>query len=230
MYDLRREPIELTRNEWSPSLQRDPDELRGVILHAWGSKVGTEARLRRKYGEPLALARRGLAVPYTISAGVDASGRPVVTLAHPVERYTHASDAGNAHFIAVGVHGVFAYDNRIRSPERHSAESDALAEAIDLALREAVKMLASGGPHLLITHRQTCNDARDHFACPGESVVAMALQSSAVSGGLLIPDPDLVLAPPHSKPWPEHWRRHIKASDRERQLGGLEAERDACLV
>jgi hypothetical protein len=212
VFDLRGEPHQLTAREWSPSVTRDPAELRGVILHAWGTKVGTEGRFRRKFGEPLALARRGLQAPYTISAGVDSQGRPVVSLAHPVQRYTHASDNGNAHFIAVGIFGRFAYDNREHSPSAHTAESDALLEAIDLALREAVKMLTSDGPHLLVTHRQACNGARDHFACPGESVVAMALKSSVVTEGLLIADSDLVLAPPHSKPWPEHWRRHLGAS------------------
>jgi hypothetical protein len=209
--DLRDQPHQLTPREWSAGVSRDPSELRGVILHAWGCNVGTTGANRRKYGEPLALARRGLQVPYTISAGVDSKGRPVVSLAHPVHRYTHASDAGNAAFIAVGIFGAFAYDNREFAPGRHTAESDALAEAIDLALREAVKMLTGDGPHLFITHRQACNGARDHVACPGESVVAMALRSGVVAEGLLIADPDLVLLPPHSKPWPEHWRRHLGA-------------------
>ena len=211
--DLRDAPIVLAANKWTPLVVRDPATMRGVVVHSWGSPVGTSPQQRRKYGgQRMALAHRAREAGYTISAGVDAAGDPLVVLAHPVERYTYTSDAGCRDFISVGIFGLFAYDERKRSPVRHAAESPALLAAVDLALREAVRLIENDGPHLLVTHRQCCNGPRDHFACPGELVVSMALRSSAVAEGLLIADPDLMLNAKYSKPWPEHWRRHHDAA------------------
>lgn len=216
VFDLRGEPHQLARDEWTPHVKREPEDMRGVALHAWGArKVGTMGSLRARYGEALAFARRGLTVPYTITAGVTAiGGLPVVSVVHPAERYTFASDAGNAGFLSVGVAGLFAFTREAHNDTRHTAMTAALAEAIDVALGEAVHMLddfvAADAPWALVTHRQCANGKRDHFACPGEALLAAALQSHAVSSGLLVPEPDLVLDPRYGKPWPPEWRRHLR--------------------
>lgn len=231
VFDLRAAPCRLGRREWQPRLRRDPSEFAGVVLHSWGTKVGTTGANRIRHGsEVRALADRALDVPYGITCGVTAlSGEPVVTIAHPIERYTNASDAGNRHWLAVGVMGLFAYDAALHNPARHTAVTDALLAAIDHALREAVRLVheaqmradglsdddiaelggSCGRPLALITHRQCANEPRDHFACPGEAVVEAALASDAVRSGLLVPDPDRVLLPEFGKPWPESWRRHL---------------------
>lgn len=217
VFDLRDEPHQLARDEWTPHVQRQPDDMRGVALHAWGVRsVGTMGSMRGRYGEPLALARRGLAVPYTITCGVTAiSGVPVVGISHPVERYTFASDAGNTGFVSVGVMGLFAFTREDHNPLRHTEMADAMRRAVEVALEEAVRLLddfaEQGGPWSLVAHRQCANGKRDHFACPGEALLGAALQSHAVSSGLLVPEPDLVLDPRYGKPWPPEWRRHLQA-------------------
>lgn len=213
--DLRSEPNILAPGKWTALERRDPATMRGVVVHSWASPVGTTAAQRQAHGsQRMALAHRAREAGYGISAGVDARGEPLVVLAHPVERYTYTSDAGCRDFVSIGVFGLFAYDDRKRSPTRHTAVSDALAEAVDIAMREAVAQIENDGPHLLITHRQCCNGRRDHFACPGDGVAKMVAQSSAVADGLLVIDPDLMLDPKHSKPWPEHWRQHIRTGCR----------------
>lgn len=216
VFDLRGEPHQLARDEWTPHVKREPEDMRGVALHAWGArKVGTMGSLRARYGEALAFARRGLTVPYTIAAGVTANGGvPVVSIAHPVERYTFASDAGNAGFVSVGVMGLFAFTREEHADVRHTAMTAVLREAIDVALQEVARLLGEfteqAGPWSLLSHRQCANGPRDHFACPGEALVSAALESSAVGVGLLVPDPDLVLDPRYGKPWPKEWRRHLR--------------------
>jgi hypothetical protein len=215
VFDLRDQPHRLSPKEWTPHVRRDQADLRGVALHAWGVRsVGTEARLRRRDGEPLALARRALATPYGISCGVtERGGRPVVAVAHPLERYTMASDCGNAHYLAVGIMGLFAFTPREHVASRHTPATDALRAAVAVALEVAVDLLAehAAGPFELITHRQCANGSRDHFACPGEAAVEMALASPAARDGLLVPDPDLRLDPRHGLAWPDPWRRHLQA-------------------
>lgn len=208
--DLRGEACVLRRGQWSPHTPRKREALRGVVLHQWASPVGTEARLRQRYkSEAEALGRRGAKAPYTISAGVgQLTGVPVVSLAHPPERYTFASDDASGDYIAVGVMGLFPFEEHDRRPH-HTEVSDALQAAVDRALQEAVAMLDGNGPWPLITHRQAINGAGDHACCPGEAVVMMALRSSAVRDGLLVPDPDHVILPEFGKAWPESWRRHL---------------------
>ncbi len=219
VFDLRAVPHQLARDEWTPHVERQPEDMRGVALHAWGArKVGTMGALRARYGEALAFARRGLAVPYTITAGVTAiGGQPVVSVVHPAERYTFSSDAGNAGFLSVGVAGLFAFTREAHNDTRHTPMTSALAEAVDVALQEAARMLGeftgSSGPWALVTHRQCANGPKDHFACPGEALLGAALESSAVGAGLIVPDPDLVLDPRHGKPWPQAWRRHLVAAN-----------------
>lgn len=211
--DLRGEPHQLEPHEWTRHVVRDPAELRGVVLHAWAAKdVGTMLQERRRHGEPLALARRGLRVPYTISCGVTAlGGVPVVSIAHPVERYTMASDAANSHCLSIGVMGRFAFEAEQHNSVRHTEMTAALEAAIAAALDVAADLLGRGrGPHQLLTHRQCANGTKDHFACPGEAVVAAALRSRAVRDGLLVADPDHVILPKFGKPWPEAWRRHLR--------------------
>lgn len=222
VFDLRAERCRLERHEWQPRLRRDPSEFAGVVLHSWGTKVGTTGANRIRLGsEARALADRALDVPYGISCGVgELTGEPVVAIAHPAERYTNASDAGNRHWIPVGVMGLFAFLAAHHNPARHTAVTDALRAAINAALFYAVSQLAEAGldpesrfiegrPFALITHRQCANGPRDHVACPGEAVVEMALASDVVRSGLIVPDPDRVLLPEFGKPWPESWRRHL---------------------
>jgi hypothetical protein len=132
VFDLRGEPHQLAAGEWTPHVRRDPAELRGVVLHQWAvTQVGTMSSLRARYGEPLALARRGLSTPYTISCGVTANGGvPVVSIAHPLERYTYASDAGNRHYLAIGVMGLFPFVESARSEALRAAVSRALLVAM----------------------------------------------------------------------------------------------------
>lgn len=216
VFDLRGEPHQLARDEWTPHVVRQPEDMRGVALHAWGvRKVDTMGSLRARYGEPLALARRGLTVPYTICCGVTAiGGQPVVSVVHPAERYTFASDAGNASFLSIGVAGLFAFTREAHNDTRHTVMTSALSEAVDVALQEAARMLGeftgSTGPWALVTHRQCANGKKDHFACPGEALLGAALQSSAVGSGILVPEPDLVLDERYGKPWPPEWRRHLR--------------------
>lgn len=209
LFDLRAEPCELAAVRWAPHKRRDPSRLRGIVLHSWAVKVGTAPESRRRYGEPLALARRALAAPYFASGGLTRAGLGVAALAHPVERYTYASDAGNSEWLAVSVMGAFPFTEAKRRPH-HSLMSDALAEVIAEMLAHAVKHMAeatgSSGPFPLITHRQTINGKGDHAACPGEAVVRAALRSPAVVDGALVPDPDLVLVPEWGRAWPAEWR------------------------
>lgn len=211
VFDLRGGPCELAASKWTPHITRDPAEIRGVVLHAWAVRsVGTTADERRRWGEPLALARRGLAAPYAVSAGVTRGGVPVVSVAHPVERYTYASDAGNAHYLAVSVMGLFPFTEEQRVASRHAAMTTALEIALHRALDEALALLPCDAPPLaLITHRQCANGKGDHTACPGEAVVAAALRSPAVASGRLIADPDLVLVKEYGRPWPAQWRQHV---------------------
>lgn len=213
VFDLRGEPCELDAGEWNPRRVRDVAALRGVVLHGWGAKVGTTEKARRRYGEAEALARRGLAVPYGISCGVTRGGVGVVSIAHPLERYTYASDAGNAAYLSIGVMGLFPFEEDKRTA-KHSAMTEALAATIDAALAAAVDLLAkaagaNASPWSLIAHRQCINERGDHFACPGEAVIAAALRSAPVADGHLVHDPDLVLVSGHGKPWPDAWRRHL---------------------
>src|SRR6185503_1383164 len=209
--DLRAEECVLRRDQWSPHLRRDPAKFRGVVLHQWASHVGTEARLRAKHGgEAQALARRGPHAPYTISAGVTlVTGEPVVSLAHPRERYTYASDSASAEFVSVGIMGRFPFEEEDRSEPRDTALTPALFAAVNRALSEALAMLPGGGPWPLITHRQSINGPRDHVLCPGEASIILALASSAVRDGLLVPDPDMLVLPEWGKAWPASWRRHL---------------------
>ena len=213
VFDLRAEPVELQRGEWAPSITRDPSALRGVIMHSWGAKVGTEPRLRRRYGgEAAALAHRALGTPYGISAGVTSAGVPVVVLAHPAERYTFASDDGNAQWLAIGVMGLFPAYERDRRPV-HSIVTEGLRAAVDMALQLAAVEYLGGREGLdLIAHRQACNQPRDHFACCTEAVVSMVCTSPAVLGGLFVPRPDIVLNDHTARPWRADWRRHIAAA------------------
>lgn len=209
VFDLRGEPCELAAWRWAPHKRRDPARLRGVVLHSWAVEVGTSPEMRRRHGEAEALARRALAAPYFASAGLTRSGDGVVSLAHPAERYTYASDAGNSEWLAVSVMGSFPFvEAERRLP--HSRMSDALAEVVAEMLAHAVNHLAEAtghdGPFPLITHRQCINGRGDHAACPGEAVVRAALRSPAVVDGTLVPDPDLVLVPEFGKPWPAAWR------------------------
>jgi hypothetical protein len=208
--DLRGEACTLRRDQWSRWIRRDPAGLRGVALHQWDSPVGTEGRLRQRYGgEAEALARRAMSAAYTISCGVgQRTGTPVVALAHPPERYTYASDSACGEFIAVGVMGLFPFEEDDRRA-KHTAVTPEMQAAVDRALDEAVAMLPGDGPWPLITHRQAINGKGDHVQCPGEAVVMMALRSPAVRNGLLVPDPDMTIVPEFGRCWPESWRRHL---------------------
>lgn len=210
--DLRDEPVTLADGKWSPHLRRNPSRLRGVVLHQWATPVGTEGRLRRRLGgETPALARRALAAPYNVSAGVGLhGGAPVVSVAHPAERYTHASDAACRDFVSLGVMGRFPYVDARHAAARHTVVTAELEAAVHAGLEACVAMLPKdGGPFLLITHRQAVNEASDHFACPGEAVIRMALTSRVVRDGILIPDADLVLVKGVGRGWPAEWRRHL---------------------
>ena len=185
--------------------------MRGVVLHQWDAEVGTEGRLRFRFGsEAEALGQRAAFAPYNISAGVGLlTGAPVVALAHPLERYTFASDSACGEWVSVGVMGLFPFEETDRKPH-HTTVTDAWQAAVDRALAEAVAMLPGEGPWSLITHRQAINGRGDHVRCPGEAVVAMALQSPSVRDGLLVPDPDLVIVPEWGKAWPASWRAHLE--------------------
>lgn len=218
-FDLSGEPVQLTRRQWNPNRTRDPAILKGGVLHEWDTPVGTRAVHRARYGEAEALARRALEAPYTISCGVTQhSGEPVVVLAHPPERYTHASDSACGEWLAIGVMGRFAFDDMdadARGGQDFTVETQALVLAVGAAIDLACRIL--GGPDeryddaplRLITHRQSVNGRGDHRECPGEGVVRMAMRSEAVRRGLIVPDPDLVLVEEWGRPWPDHWRSHL---------------------
>ena len=211
-FDLRGESIVLPDGRWTPHMTRDPRTMRGVVIHSWGVDVSTEPRLRMQHGgEAQALARRALRAPYNVCGGVGLiTGEAVCVVAHPVERYTYASDAACRDFVSVGIFGRFAYNEADHDPRFHTEVTPALIAAVSDALDEAVSMLPpEDGPFLLITHRQSVNGQNDHDACPGEAVVRMALMSRAVKSGLLVPDVDLVLVPEHGHDWPPHWRKHV---------------------
>ena len=214
--DLRAEPCILRPWQWSRWARRDPLELRGVAMHQWASPVGTTPQNRARYGEEVALARRGMATTYAINAGVTRGQVPVVGLVHPVERYTFSSDAANLAWISLGVMGLFAFDEHAVRTARHAVVTPALQAAVDAALEEAVAMLreahgADAGPWEVITHRQAINGRGDHAQCPGAEVVAMACASDAVRRGELVMSPDLVLDAAWGKPWPASWRRTLGA-------------------
>lgn len=137
-----------------------------------------------------------------------------MSIAHPLERYTYASDAGNAHFLAVGVMGLFPFVERQRSVHRHTPVTDALRAAVDRALEVAADLLGEHGlgAPLLVCHRQCINGRKDHDLCPGETVVEMALRSTAVEVGGYRVDPDLVLDRDHGLRWPEEWRRNLASA------------------
>lgn len=216
-YDLTGEPVTLAPRKWLRFLHRDPAEIVGVVMHAWATNVGTTPKTRQRWGEAEATARRGLAVPYNISAGVTRlHGVPVVAYCQPLPRYTYASDAACGHWLSVGVMGQFPFEDEDRVASRHTPVTEALCTAVDDALSYAVELLAPhrkpGGPPLrLITHRQAINGKGDHANCPGEAVVAMACASMAVQCGDLVPDPDLALISGWSRPWPAAWRRYLPA-------------------
>lgn len=215
VFDLRGEPPQIPEARWTPHVRRDPAQLRGVALHGWGVRqVGTLASQRARYGEPLALARRALRAPYGITAGVTAHGKvPVVAVAHPLERYTYASDAGNMHFLAIGVMGLFPFVEAQRSVYRHTPHLAAMQAAVDRALEVAADLLAEAGVRapLLVTHRQLVNGKLDHVCCPGQAVVQMALRSPSFELGGFRADPDLVLDREHGLPWPAEWRAALPA-------------------
>ena len=210
--DRRVDPCRLLRNQWSPHHVRDPAKFKGIAIHQWATKVSTEGRLRIRYGsEAEALGRRGVKVTYGISAGVgEIEGVPVVSLAHPPERYTYASDSACSDYISIGVMGLFPYTEDQRVAGKHTEVTPALIAAVNEAIEQAIAQMQGDGPWALITHRQGINGRGDHEECPGEAVVAMALMSDAVKDGRLVPDPDLVLVPKWGKPWPEAWRRHLE--------------------
>ena len=215
-FDLSRQEHRLTGRQWNPRRQRALAEMRGGILHAWDTQVDTMAIDRARHGEPLALARRGLGTPYTICAGVtEHSGEPIVALIHPPERYTFASDAGNAEWMAIGVMGRFPFKDPdpMTAAPGESRETDAMILAVGAALDLAARLFGAGerdaGPRGLITHRQAVNGRGDHRGCPGEGVVRMAMQADAVRRGAFVPEPDIVLVDEYGRPWPDAWRRHL---------------------
>lgn len=216
-FDLSAEPVVLRAGRWNPLARRDPAAFRGIVSHSWASKVGTTAAERLKHGEPLALARRALEAPYNISAGVTSRGAPIVALAHPVTRYTYASDAGCREFISIGIMGAFPFEEKTRNATRHTALTEAMFAAVDGAMEWAAELLAAhagDGPHIYITHRQCINGRGDHVQCSGEAVVQMCLASQAVASGRIIADPDLVLVPDFGRPWPASWRSHLQVIGR----------------
>lgn len=216
-FDLSQMPVQLTAQKWNPRKVRDPAKFRGIVLHAWDTPVGTTAANRARFNEVGALARRALGAPYTISAGVARhSSEPMVVLAHPLERYTYASDAACSEWLAVGVMGRFAFDDdevAADSAKPYTEVTESLTLAVGAALDLAVRLMAGedrdAGPFALITHRQGINGRGDHAECPGEAVIRMALQSEAVRRGAIVPEPDLVLLPEWGRPWPDAWRRHL---------------------
>jgi len=208
-YDLSGDPVRLAARRWTPHKTRRREDMRGVISHSWASKVGTTATERLRHGEPLALARRAAEAPYNISAGVTARGVPIVVLAHPIERYTYASDAACSDFISIGIMGLFPFEEVKRNADRHTALSAAMFAAVDAAMEWAAELLQDDGPHIYITHRQAINGLGDHVQCSGEGVVQMCLASRAITSGRIIADPDLVLVPKFGRPWPASWRSHL---------------------
>lgn len=211
-YDLTSDPVRLKANRWTRHRVRSREDMRGVVSHSWQANVGTTATERLRYGESLALARRASEAPYNISAGVTRHGQPIAVFAHPIERYTYASDAACRDFISIGVMGLYPFEERTRDAGRHSALSDAMFAAVDEAMRWAVELLPADGPHVLITHRQAINGRGDHIQCSGEGVVKMFLASRAVVCGRIIADPDLVLVPEFGRPWPASWRSHVQVT------------------
>lgn len=208
--DLRGQAHALSRREWAPGFTRSADEQRGVCMHSWGTKVGTTATNRRRFGSEVeALAQRCLAVPYHISVGVTSRDEPFVVLAHPVERYTMHGDAANRHYVGIGVMGRLPAYEYSRTAT-HTVVTDALRAAADAALHIAAVEYLGGREGLdFIAHRNACNQSSDHFACCTEAVVAMVCGSSAVADGLFIPRPDLKLHP-IARTWKPDWRRHIR--------------------
>ena len=218
VFDLRSEPVVLDSRAWTPSVQRDPLRADGVCLHQWDAPVGTSLRNRRIFGEPEALARRGLRVPAHIHVGVTQIGKvPVVSLAHPLERYLYGSDAANATHVALEVMGVFPFTEDQRTVH-HTRITPELQAAMAVGLELAAELLDAWAPGRtepweLITHRQTINGKGDHARCCGEAVVKMALEADLPL--FFKPNPDRVFVPAWGRPWPASWRRHLRESPQE---------------
>lgn len=212
VFDLQDEPCVLKTRQWSPTVQRDPKDQRGICLHQWDTEVGTELRFRRQYGEPEALARRALRVPAHISVGVtQLSKTPIVSIAHPLTRYLMGSDAANAHYLTMEVMGNFPFEEATRSMH-HTEITEVLEAAVEVGLEVAATLLnewAGSAPWEVITHRQACNSKGDHRTCCGEAVVAMACKATSNTKALFDLNPDRVLVPEWGKAWPASWRSHI---------------------
>lgn len=209
VFDLSHEPVQILDRQWSRHTTRSPQDQRGVCLHQWEAKVGTEARFRAQWGEPEALARRALKVPAHISVGVtERTNVPIVSIAHPLDRYVFHGDAANAHFLGFEVMGLFPFEEPAKSP-RHTVITPELQAAVSVGLMVAAELLEawtkSQGPWEMITHRQGCNSKGDHVQCCGEAVVQMALHNQ----DLFIPCPDEVLSKTIAQPWPQSWRAHM---------------------
>jgi hypothetical protein len=212
VFDLTHEPVQIADRQWSRHTPRSPQDQRGVCLHQWEAKVGTEARFRLQWGEPEALARRALKVPAHISVGVTERGNvPIVSIAHPLDRYVFHGDAANAHFLGFEVMGLFPFLEEQRTA-KHTLVTPQLQAAVTVGLQVAAQLLEewtkSQGPWELVTHRQGCNSKGDHLQCCGESVVQMAMRSQ----DLYIPNPDEVLSKVVAEPWPPAWRAHLTTS------------------
>jgi hypothetical protein len=220
VFDFRGEAVALDQHEWRRGIVAR--ERVGVCAHQWGVEVTTTPENRARFGEAEALARRALGAPYHLAAGVTRHGEPVVAVVHPAARYTHHGDAANRGYLGLAVMGLFPEVEAARGSRHRPALAErpelavALLAAVARAVELAVAMLgeqegrAGVGPWSLITHRQSQNEARDgKDADPGEWIVQAILASPPAAQGLLVAEPDLVLAAPASKPWPASWRGHL---------------------
>lgn len=209
VFDLREEPIVLPPRKWNQHIKRDPKDAKGVCLHQWDTKVGTEPRNRQRFGEPLALAKRALKIPAHISLGAtEISKTPIVSIAHPLERYCYHGDAANGSYLGIEVMGSFPFTEDRRSVH-HTPLSPELQAAIAVGLQVASRLLidwtSQSGPWELIAHRQACNSVGDHTECCGEGILSLACKVPSD----FIPDPNKVLDEEWSLPWPQAWSRHI---------------------
>lgn len=209
VYDLRDVEPDLLPSEWSPAVQRAPEDAKGVCLHsAWSRSFQVNHGDRVRFGLIEAQARKGLSRSAHITCGL-AGDTPFVAIIHPVDRYTMHGGLANGAYLGLEVQGDFPFEESHRTV-KHTPVSPKMKAAVQVALAVAKELLdAWAGPAQweLLTHRQAGNGSHDDPKDPGEAVVAVACDGLE---GHYMADPDRVLDPEHGLGWPDSWRTHLE--------------------
>jgi len=208
VFDLTKEPHGLRDGQWSSTAERSPSDAKGICLHQLGEAPKVPYGDKVKFGLPGAVARQGLQRPAHISVSM-AKDVPVVSICHPLTRYTFHGDLANGSYIGVEVRVKFPFEETHRTAI-HAAPSQELAAGIEVALSVALQLLqawAGNKPYELLTHRQSIGQGGPEKCC-SEGVLALALEG--LPKGFMV-DPDHVLGET-GFPWPESWRDHLTHS------------------